>query len=298
MKKSIITLATIALAVFSASAQLDLRVTGATTVKKGSGNTPSKTIAETSILGKSTNECIYNYEQNTTTKEGEKTLAQTYVILQTDGRIAKFEDYTAYRLDSAATAGVEGPEFLDFQKSAYTNPAYFTATVYQNVPEGKMTVDDEVLLQKLSYEEPLEIIEWNLTGDTLTIDGYLCHKATGQYAGRTWNVWYTEEIPLSFGPWKLSGLPGLTLRAEDSEGIHNFNLAAFRNSSKPIVRNKDSRTNTTSRDKFVSFRNKNINANPDKNTITNVEVIQGGGILINGMPWRRTNIKFIPLELK
>ena len=35
--------------------------------------------------------------------------------------------------------------------------------------------------------------------------------ATTHFRGREWKVWFSEEIPLSLGPWKLGGLPGLIL---------------------------------------------------------------------------------------
>ena len=37
--------------------------------------------------------------------------------------------------------------------------------------------------------------------------------ATTHFRGRDWKVWFSEEIPLPLGPWKLGGLPGLILAA-------------------------------------------------------------------------------------
>lgn len=46
--------------------------------------------------------------------------------------------------------------------------------------------------------------------------------AIAKFKGRTWIAWYTEDIPIDNGPWKLSGLPGLILKAHDSENDYGF----------------------------------------------------------------------------
>ena len=49
-----------------------------------------------------------------------------------------------------------------------------------------------------------------------------CRKATCRFKGRNWTAWYTTDIASSEGPWKLCGLPGLILLAEDDEGHYRF----------------------------------------------------------------------------
>ena len=65
---------------------------------------------------------------------------------------------------------------------------------------------------------------WALVDETRTIKCYSCKKATARYLGRTWIVWYTEDIPLPIGPWMLWGAPGLIVAAEDSESLFSFQL--------------------------------------------------------------------------
>lgn len=64
--------------------------------------------------------------------------------------------------------------------------------------------------------------EWVLSDEEKDVEGYHCHKATAQYLGRDWTVWYTEEIPLNIGPWLLWGAPGLIMEARDADELFVF----------------------------------------------------------------------------
>ncbi len=73
------------------------------------------------------------------------------------------------------------------------------------------------------YDEPFSEIEWEIAEDsTKTILDYQCVLATTDYHGRKWTVWFSPEIPLQDGPWKLCGLPGLIMEAYESSGQHSF----------------------------------------------------------------------------
>ena len=104
--------------------------------------------------------------------------------------------------------------------------------------------------------EPLAKVDWILNDDTLTISGLLCHRATGELYGKQWTVWYTEEIPSSAGPWKLRGLPGLIVKAEDSEGIHCFTLYGTKNEVRDINTIGNPEYQKLSRKKLVAFKKK------------------------------------------
>ncbi len=66
---------------------------------------------------------------------------------------------------------------------------------------------------------------WKLnTAKDTTILGYKCHKATCHFAGRDYTAWYTPDIPISNGPYKFTGLPGLILSIADTKKQHRFDI--------------------------------------------------------------------------
>ena len=84
------------------------------------------------------------------------------------------------------------------------------------------------------YIEPLRPQEWEITDSKENILGYDCFFATCNYRGRDWKAWFTTEIPIQDGPWKLNGLPGLILKAEDSTGRYSFVADGIQQTSQNI----------------------------------------------------------------
>nr|WP_320057841.1 GLPGLI family protein [uncultured Bacteroides sp.] len=94
--------------------------------------------------------------------------------------------------------------------------------VFKDYPQkGKMTVTDlggEISFgTNFIYEENMPEISWEIQRDTMSILFYKCQKATAEFRGRKYEAWFTTAIPFSNGPWKLGGLPGLILKAEDDK---------------------------------------------------------------------------------
>ena len=74
----------------------------------------------------------------------------------------------------------------------------------------------------LFVKDKARIISWELLDETKNINSFSCQKAIGNFRGRTYTVWFTNDIPVSLGPWKLNGLPGLILEATDSLNQFQF----------------------------------------------------------------------------
>ncbi len=76
------------------------------------------------------------------------------------------------------------------------------------------------------YTSPLELPQWEIVGDTITINGFLCKEAHAMIGGRKWIAWYTENIDINDGPWLLWGLPGLIIHAKDSNNYFKFSCTS------------------------------------------------------------------------
>lgn len=88
--------------------------------------------------------------------------------------------------------------------------------VFKNTPKQgyQYFIHDPGLIATRDKTEGL--FTWELLKSDSIVCHYPCHKAQTTFRGRTWTVWYALDLPYNDGPWKLCGLPGLILHAQDS----------------------------------------------------------------------------------
>ena len=108
--------------------------------------------------------------------------------------------------------------------------------VFKNSVDSTVTVYDKAgMLEQGYYTEPLAEMVWEVGDSTKTVLGYECIMAETDYHGRHWTVWFTPDIPLQDGPWKLCGLAGLILEASESTGQHQFIADGIEQSTQTIM---------------------------------------------------------------
>lgn len=73
--------------------------------------------------------------------------------------------------------------------------------------------------------EPLNTIVWDTSSEISDYEGMKVQKATTNLAGRSWTVWFTQDIPLIEGPYKFKNLPGFVVKAESADGDYLFEFA-------------------------------------------------------------------------
>ena len=116
-----------------------------------------------------------------------------------------------------------GSVSIDMVRKATKNLNGQQYNIYKNYPQPeRITYLYTGFGEEYVYHEDIPAFNWRIEQCDTMILGYNCQVANADFRGRNWHVWYTEDIPIPERPWKLCGLPGLILKAEDSEGIFGF----------------------------------------------------------------------------
>lgn len=90
-----------------------------------------------------------------------------------------------------------------------------SSSEYFQYPNDHKLVRKESLFGNFLVTESLPDINWKIKGDTITLGGLHCQKATGHFRGRDYIAWFCADLPLHIGPWELNGLPGVIVEAYD-----------------------------------------------------------------------------------
>ncbi|WBL25216.1 GLPGLI family protein [Zunongwangia sp. HGR-M22] len=110
----------------------------------------------------------------------------------------------------------------------------FEYRIFKNKAENKIGYGIKLLSDKLYYSNSLDQIKWEIQANAKDIAGYNAQKATTSFAGRDYIAWFTPEIPLTDGPYKFAGLPGLILELQDTEAEYFFKFAGFEKLANPL----------------------------------------------------------------
>jgi GLPGLI family protein len=165
-------------------------------------------------------------------------------ILDIGKHVSLFQSLWAYSRDAVrdsvfAHGGNLEDAIAAQEKTGYPR-TYSRYVIFKNYPqENALTCIDRVSMKEYMYTETLEKPDWNIIPNSFrTIVGYRCQAAETNFRGRVWKAWFAADIPVSDGPWKLFGLPGLILKAEDETGEFSFTCIRIeRQESHPILYN-------------------------------------------------------------
>lgn len=135
--------------------------------------------------------------------------------------------------EQVAAAAGGGPVNINIKRNG---GAATQSEIYQFPLENKMVRKENLMITKYRIEEPLPLIKWKISADTMSFGTLHCQKATGHFKGRDYTAWFCPDLPFHAGPWKLNGLPGLIVEAYDTnkEVVFKFDgMEAVTKSDKP-----------------------------------------------------------------
>ncbi|EFC69505.1 GLPGLI family protein [Prevotella sp. oral taxon 317] len=188
---------------------------------------------------KATLECIYRliYQVDTVTKRSSNAM----MVLRRNETKSLFYSQSNFEKDSMLLEA-SGPE----ERKAINDSIkarYGKVSVYYYVLEDfdkKELEFVESLPTNSRYTESLPNFSWEITEEQKTIDNYACQKAVCTFVGRTYEAWFAPDIPISDGPWKFYGLPGLILEVYDTKHHYEFQFLGMRPCSGKIeIPNRD-----------------------------------------------------------
>lgn len=99
---------------------------------------------------------------------------------------------------------------------------YSTILTKNNLLEEFATMPDAIESDNQKYAEQLPLQDWSILDESKEVCGYTCRKAVCHWRGRDYVAWFTTDIPVSAGPWKFGGLPGLIMKIADSTNTYSW----------------------------------------------------------------------------
>lgn len=183
--------------------------------------------------------------------------AEDIMILRQNKNRSIFFSENSYQLDSLLLSDKGDAIRMDIlaNGSGKYDKGVVSYTVLKEFTDKKLTFTDNVGGDQMKYEEELPQFNWKLTGQHKKIGNYSCQKAQCDFRGRTYEAWFTTEIPVNNGPWKFHGLPGLIMEVSDTRNQYKFEFVYMDNNVADIMLLPKDYT-TTTREKYLkAFKN-------------------------------------------
>jgi len=162
-----------------------------------------------------------------------------------------------------------------------------TFNIFKDKVNSNIYFIDQLSSTTYYITEPNSVFKWVIEPTILDVSGYKCKRATTVFAGRKYEAWFTSEIPVSDGPYKFTGLPGLIVKVRDFNDNYVFQLlkaskiSANINKINIVMPSESKCVKTTKQE----FRNGQRNYSNNRSVQSNPP----GSVTINGRPSQGTN---------
>lgn len=199
------------------------------------------------------NRFIYVVTMKTNTKDPSN-IQKENVYLDTNGKQSLFIAEKAVQRDSIFQRVRQTNQRPDFSQMENFR-SQINYTISKDLSNNEATFKNRIGRDIYSYTEPMDL-KWKIEPETMKIDKYTAQKATTSYGGRNWTAWFTTEIPLSNGPYKFGGLPGLIIKLTDDKGDYVFEMAESKKIAEMATVNQFGQTIKIKKPDYVKMEKK------------------------------------------
>lgn len=107
--------------------------------------------------------------------------------------------------------------------------------VFKRQNSAQVSFTEKIVKDNYRYIQDIDDLNWEILPETKEVAGFVAKKAKASFSGRDYTAWFTTEIPISEGPYKFRGLPGLILEISDNNDYYNFKLNGFKELNDEIL---------------------------------------------------------------
>ena len=174
--------------------------------------------------------------------------------LEIGNKFVKYYGFYVYEADSVATAELQAMNRITHSNMPFPDEGVamsqingkhqgwsrsLFSEIFKDLTKNELTeycrMPEALRSYDCYYTEPTPKQNWQIGNETKTIVGYQCQKATCSFRGRNYTAWFAVDIPLSYGPWKFCGLPGLILKVQDDANEYVFECVGIEQQKRPII---------------------------------------------------------------
>ena len=174
--------------------------------------------------------------------------------LEIGNKFVKYYGFYVYEADSVATADLQAMNRITHSNMPFPDEGVamsqingkhqgwsrsLFSEIFKDLTKNELTeycrMPEALRSYDCYYTEPTPKQNWQIGNETKTIVGYQCQKAMCSFRGRNYTAWFAVDIPLSYGPWKFCGLPGLILKVQDDANEYVFECVGIEQQKRPII---------------------------------------------------------------
>ena len=174
--------------------------------------------------------------------------------LEIGNKFVKYYGFYVYEADSVATAELQAMNRITHSNMPFPDEGVamsqingkhqgwsrsLFSEIFKDLTKNELTeycrMPEALRSYDCYYTEPTPKQNWQIGNETKTIVGYQCQKAMCSFRGRNYTAWFAVDIPLSYGPWKFCGLPGLILKVQDDAKEYVFECVGIEQKKHPII---------------------------------------------------------------